>query len=75
MAHLSKIKLSSLAQKELSEKEQNLLVGAGSCPTDCGTCGCIWEGTPGGSSTKDNGNANAAGHLYSPCVDDYDPYC
>ena len=43
MKHLTKIKLTEFSKRELSAKEQNVLVGGGSCPTDCGTCGCIWE--------------------------------
>lgn len=75
MSRLSRIRLTELSRKVLSAKEQNVLIGGGSCPTDCGTCGCIWEGYPGGSGTNDNQRANLAGHLYSPCVDDYEPEC
>ncbi|MDR0603353.1 MAG: hypothetical protein LBG80_03510 [Bacteroidales bacterium] len=75
MKKIPDLKLTQLGKVGLDARKKNLLRGRGSCPTDCGTCGCLYEGEPGGSSTADNQAANKDGSLYSPCVDDYDPYC
>jgi natural product precursor len=75
MKTIEKLKLNRLGKAELENREMDVLLGKGSCPTTCGTCGCLYEGTPGGSTTYYNDLANKDGDLHSPCVDDYDPYC
>ncbi|MGQ1911716.1 TIGR04149 family rSAM-modified RiPP [Marinifilum sp. RC60d5] len=54
------LKLSKLENSvKLSEKQMSKMHGGASC-----TCGCFYADS-GGSSTNANGNANAAGGLYS----------
>lgn len=65
MKKLSKLKLTSLSQQELSKKEQSVLKGG--C-IFCG-CGCHYAGSQsdpndsyyGGSSSGDNDSANDGG--------------
>ena len=62
---LKKIKLNQLENTDLNEHEMIRILGgydAGSCQ-----CGCYYAGS-GGSSTNDNGSANAAGG-YTSVVD------
>lgn len=68
MKKLSKINLHNLSQVELSKREESLLKGGCECTCRCGTnCGCLYAGEKendqdsyyGGSSTNDNGYANA----------------
>lgn len=49
---LNKIKLHELSDVELNEREMRNILGGYSC-------GCNYAGTPGGSSTEDNRDANA----------------
>ncbi|MCI1779800.1 MAG: TIGR04149 family rSAM-modified RiPP [Bacteroidales bacterium] len=58
---MKKLKLTNLENNNLSEKEMNNLRGG----TSCG-CACAYEGTPGGSNTSDNYNANNAEGKHSP---------
>lgn len=59
---LQKIKLNKLAENSLANREMKELIGGASCQ-----CSCCYAGTPNGSSTHDNGNANAAHGYRSPC--------
>lgn len=47
---MKKLKLTQLAKKEIAKKEMNMIRGGCGQTNGCG-CGCIWEGTPGGSSS------------------------
>lgn len=66
MKKLSKLKLSSLYEKELSQKEQNALKGGGCLWC---SCGCKYAGSQegsgdshyGGSSSGSNDSANDGG--------------
>jgi natural product precursor len=58
---MKKIKLNTLAQNALKEKEMNHVRGVADC-----WCGCYYQGTPGGSSTSANDSANRAGGLWIP---------
>lgn len=66
MKKLSKLKLTSLYDRELSEKEQSALKGGGCLWC---SCGCKYEGEQegpydnyyGGSSSSDNDSANDGG--------------
>ncbi|MCL1934641.1 MAG: TIGR04149 family rSAM-modified RiPP [Candidatus Azobacteroides sp.] len=63
MKKLEKLRLNQLAQRSyLNELEMDLLWGSsGNC-----SCGCLYAGQPGGSSTSSNQSANNASDLYSP---------
>lgn len=50
---LQKIKLNNLAENSLANREMKQLMGGATCQ-----CSCHYAGS-GGSSTRDNGNANA----------------
>jgi natural product precursor len=54
------LKLNKLNNGQLSRKQMKSVVGG----TAVCACGCCYAGN-GGSSIRDNGNANAAGGLYS----------
>jgi natural product precursor len=54
---MKKLKLTQLAKKEIAKKEMISIRGGCGSTYGCG-CGCIWEGTPGGSSSFDNHSAN-----------------
>ena len=66
MKKLSKLKITSLYNEELSQKEQNTLKGGGCLWC---SCGCNYEGGQegpddgmyGGSSTSSNDSANDGG--------------
>ena len=60
MKKLSKLKLISLSEANLEDKEMNILNGGCSCG-----CGCLYEGAGGGSSTAVNMVANSQGGLHS----------
>ena len=52
---MKKLKLTTLSEAILKDKESNAIKGGNLC-----TCSCYWEGTEGGSSTGDNRSANYA---------------
>lgn len=56
MKKLSLLKLNKLGEAQLLEREMNRLRGGNGF--NCG-CGCHYEGKGGGSSTRDNIDANA----------------
>ena len=74
MKKLSKLKLSSFLDDELSKQEQNALVG-GQC-ISC-SCSCLYYGPKegpndsyhGGSSTADNDAANDSHGLVDSIID------
>lgn len=75
MKKLKKISLQNLVQNEMAKKEQDLLKGGCTCACSCTyECGCKYAGAQegpndsyyGGSSTRDNGNANANNLVNSP---------
>ncbi len=75
MKELKKISLFNLSQAELTKKEQNALRGGNDCYCICVTsCPCKYAGEQegpddsyyGGSSTEDNGKANAESQGASP---------
>ncbi len=54
---MKKLKLNSLSSESLSEKETQKIKG-GNC------CGCsCWAASKGGSSSNNNGRANASGRI------------
>ena len=53
MKKLKKLKLNTLSNQNLENKEMNALKGGVVC-----TCSCLYEGQSGGSSTTDNALAN-----------------
>jgi len=57
---MKNLKLNALNKKQLNKREMNTILGGGTCG-----CGCAYADN-GGSSTNDNGSANAAGGLVSP---------
>lgn len=65
MKRLSKLKLCSLSEANLKEKEMNVLMG-GEC--SCG-CGCLYANN-GGSSTGENMIANSQNGLNSSSYND-----
>lgn len=58
---LEEIKLNNLAKNSLANREMRDLKGGKSCQ-----CSCCYAGS-GGSSTTDNGNANATNGYHSTC--------
>jgi natural product precursor len=62
MKRLSKILLSKLEEKELTQREMKKITGGKSC-----SCGCCYEGSPGGSTTEDNGGANCKSSFTKTC--------
>jgi len=62
---MKKVRLTELSKKALEKVRggQGMTVFSDKTPP-CG-CACRWA-NQGGSSTNDNQNANAAGHLHSP---------
>jgi natural product precursor len=61
---MKNMKLNALENQSLNNKEMNKVRGGGQGDPCC--CGCNYAGTPGGSSTSANDNANTAGGLHSP---------
>ncbi len=59
--NLKRISLKKLAENSLDNREMRNLKGGNVCG-----CGCCYAGTPGGSSTTDNGNANNKSNYHSP---------
>lgn len=57
-----KNKLNILAENSLANREMRGIKGGANCQ-----CSCCYAGQPGGSSTTDNGNANAAHGHHSTC--------
>ncbi len=57
---MKKLKLSELTKNSLSQKGLKNVIG-GTC-----SCACAYEGTPNGSTTDQNGTANANGGKRSP---------
>ena len=56
---MNKIKLNKLEENDLSKREMNQIRGGERCG-----CACAYSNS-GGSSTRDNGIANAASNLVS----------
>ena len=64
---MESLKLFKLEGNHLKSMEMDFLKGGAAEDKCC--CGCIYAGTPGGSSSSDNGSANTKGGLVSPgCV-------
>lgn len=63
---IKRFKLNALCSEGLQQKEMNAIVGG---EFICG-CGCLYEGTPGGSTTAANQSANKSSYLWS----DYNKY-
>jgi natural product precursor len=64
---MNKIKLNRLSDRRVAEMQMNMVRGGAAerkCPQGC-CCGCLYEGTPGGSTTADNDAANDAKGLQS----------
>jgi natural product precursor len=68
MKEVNKLKLTQLNKAELEKRQMNVLRGGVTCGCVCaGDCGCLYYGPQdgpndsyyGGSSTEDNGDANA----------------
>ena len=67
MKKISKLVLSQIARKELSQRQQRTIKGGRHC-----TCGCCYAGS-GGSNTDWNGCTNNAGGdngLHTGCPDE-----
>ena len=61
---MKKFNLSTLERANVSMKQMDQLRGGtGNC-----TCGCLYEGQPGGSTLQDNGDANYDGDHHTPGV-------
>jgi natural product precursor len=60
---MKKFNLSGLERSNVSRKQMNRLRG-GYEVGDC-TCGCLYEGQPGGSTLQDNGDANYDGGFHT----------
>ena len=60
---MKKFNLSSLERANVSGKQMDRLRG-GYEKGDC-TCGCLYEGQPGGSTLQDNGDANYDGGFHT----------
>ena len=56
MKRLKKLKLTTLNNGNLENREMNKLRGGGTIELCC--CGCMYEGTPGGSTINANHVAN-----------------
>ena len=52
---MKKLKLTTLSETILKDKESKAILGGYCC-----TCSCYWEGTEKGASTEDNASANNA---------------
>jgi hypothetical protein len=69
---MSKIKLNKIGNFQLTNNEkQELKGGEGVVSVWICSCRCCYEGTPGGSTSKNNASANAAiptGSLPCPTV-------
>ena len=66
---MKNLKLNTLANQSLSNKEMTATKGGINSPTVvCGpcSCGCIYEGKPGGSTSGANADANCELGLHSP---------
>ena len=64
MRKVEKLVLNQLAKKELTQRQQAMIKGGRGCH-----CGCCYAGS-GGSSSTQNGLANCADGLRSPCGDE-----
>ena len=65
MKKISKLVLSQIAKKELTQRQQGLIKGGKGC-----SCGCCYKDS-GGSSSDVNGGANCRGgglHTYCPAL-------
>jgi natural product precursor len=64
------LKLNKLSAQNLVDKQIGKIKGGGGAIINgihfCCTCGCQYEGTPGGSSTAANCNANRNGNKTAP---------
>ncbi|MGM9674847.1 MAG: TIGR04149 family rSAM-modified RiPP [Bacteroidaceae bacterium] len=58
---IKRLKLNALSAEGLRQKEMDAIIGG---EFVCG-CGCLFEGTPGGATTADNGEANKNSNLWS----------
>jgi natural product precursor len=61
---MKNLKLNTLANQNLNNREMNAVRGGGTTTPCC--CGCLYEGTPGGSTSAANDAANDARGLWSP---------
>lgn len=65
MRTLKKLKLSQLSDTEMKEREMNMLKGGTFGYEKC-SCGCVYEGKPGGSTEATNEKTNIGKDTTTP---------